>query len=205
MKKLLKMLGLLVIAGSLFFSCSNGNSDNNGGDAGNGGGNNAPADNGGNSGSGNSQTAGAIQLSDGNWTVRMKTSVQGMEMYVTLHATVSGNGKNITYTSGTTDMAMSMAGYAGFTDAQMAAVVADMNKTAAAQGLTATYYYDKNSHTLFMCYEMTPEELAQASGDLDINEIPSSVNVTSNADKTEYTFTVTEQGATVTYTITKDK
>lgn len=197
MKKLLKMLGLLVIAGSLFFSCSNGNSDNNGG------GNGGNTDNDGNSGVVSGNSSSAIQLSDGNWTVRMKTSAQGMDMYVTLHATVSGNGKNITYTSGTMDTAMDMSSYTGFTDAQMEAEVADMNATLAGTGMT--YTYDSKTKTLFMCYEMSDEQLAQASGDLDINEIPSSVNVTSNADKTEYTFTVTEQGATVTYTITKDK
>ena len=197
MKKLLKMLGLLVIAGSLFFSCSNGNSDDNGG------GNGGNTDNGGNSGVVSGNSSSAIQLSDGNWTVRMKTSAQGMDMYVTLHATVSGNGKNITYTSGTMDTAMDMSSYTGFTDAQMEAEVANMNAALAGTGMT--YTYDSKTKILFMCYEMSDEQLAQASGDLDINEIPSSVNVTSNADKTEYTFTVTEQGATVTYTITKDK
>ena len=194
MKKLVKLMGLLVIAGALFFSCSSGNSDDNGGNAGNGGGN---------SGSGTSQTAGAIQLSDGNWTVRMKTSAQGMDMYFTLHATVSGNGKNITYTSGSMDTAMDMSSYSGFTDAQMEAEVADMNAALAGTGMT--YTYDSKTKTLFMCYEMSDEQLAQASGDLDINEIPSSVDVHSNADKTEYTFTITEKGTTVTYTITKDK
>ena len=197
MKKLLKMLGLLVIAGSLFFSCSNGNSDDNGG------GNGGNTDNGGNSGVVSGNSSSAIQLSDGNWTVRMKTSAQGMDMYVTLHATVSGNGKNITYTSGTMDTAMDMSSYTGFTDAQMEAEVANMNAALAGTGMT--YTYDSKTKILFMCYEMSDEQLAQASGDLDINEIPSSVNVTSNADKTEYTFTITEQGATAIYTITKDK
>lgn len=190
MKKLLKMLGLLVIAGSLFFSCSSGNSDDNG------------SGNGGNSGVVSDNTSSAIQLSDGNWTVKMKMSAKGTDMYYTLHATVTGNGKTVTYTSGTMDMAMDMSGYTGFTDAQMAAVVADMNENAAGSGLT--YTYDSKTKTLFMCYELDEDQLADMSGDLDINEIPSSVDVQSNADKTEYTFTITEQGATVTYTITKD-
>lgn len=194
MKKLLKMLGLLVIAGSLFFSCSNGNSDDNGGNAGNGGGN---------SGSGTSQTANSIQLSDGNWTVKVKMSAQGMDMYYTLHATVTGNGKNITYTSGTMDIAQDMSAYSGFTDAQMEAEVADINAALAGSGMT--YTYDSKTKTLYMCYEMSTEELAEMSGDMNISTIPSGVEVHSNADKTEYTFTMTQQGTTVIYTITKDK
>jgi hypothetical protein len=194
MKKLLKMLGLLVIAGSLFFSCSNGNSDDNGGSAGNGGGN---------SGSGTSQTANSIQLSDGNWTVKMKMSAKGTDMYYTLHATVTGNGKNITYTSGTMDTAMDMSSYSGFTDAQMEAEVADMNAALAGSGMT--YTYDSKTKTLFMCYVLGEDELAEMSGDMDMSTIPSGVEVHSNADKTEYTFTMTQQGTTVIYTITKDK
>ena len=126
-----------------------------------------------------------------------------MDMYYTLHATVTGNGKNITFTSGTMDTAQDMSAYSGLTDAQMEAEVADMNAALAGSGMI--YTYDSKTKTLFMCYELDEDQLADISGDLDINTIPSSVNVTSNADKTEYTFTVTEGGATVTYTITKDK
>ena len=194
MKKLLKMLGLLVIAGALFFSCSNGNSDDNGGSAGNGGGN---------SGSGTSQTANSIQLSDGNWTVKMKMSAKGTDIYYTLHATVTGNGKNITYTSGTMDMAMDMSSYSGVTDAQMEAEVAAINAQMAGTGVS--YTYDSKTKTLYMCYEMSTEELAEMSGNMNMSTIPSGVEVHSNADKTEYTFTMTQQGTTVIYTITKDK
>ena len=194
MKKLLKMLGLLVIAGALFFSCSNGNSDDNGGNAGNGGGN---------SGSGTSQTANSIQLSDGNWTVKMKMSAKGTDIYYTLHATVTGNGKNITYTSGTMDMPMDMSSYSGVTDAQMEAEVAAINAQMAGTGVS--YTYDSKTKTLYMCYEMSTEELAEMSGNMNMSTIPSGVEVHSNADKTEYTFTMTQQGTTVIYTITKDK
>lgn len=197
MKKLLKMLGLLVIAGSLFFSCSNGNSDNN--DGGNGG----NTDNGGNSGVVSGNSSSAIQLSDGNWTVKMKMSAQGTDIYYTLHATVTGNGKIVTCTSGTMDMAMDMSSYSGLTDAQMEAEVSAINAQMAGTGVS--YTYDSKTKTLFMCYVLEEDQLAEMSGYLDINEIPSGVEVHSNADKTEYTFTVTERGATVTYTITKDK
>ena len=197
MKKLLKMLGLLVIAGSLFFSCSNGNSDNNGN------GNGGNTDNGGNPGVVSDNSSSAIQLSDGNWTVKMKMTYAGSDLYYTLHATVSGNGKNIRYTSGTMDMAMDMSSYSGLTDAQMEAEVSAINAQMAGTGVS--YAYDSKTKTLFMCYVLEEDQLADISGDLDINSIPSSVNVTSNADKTEYTFTVAEEGATVTYTITKDK
>ena len=194
MKKLLQMLGLLVIAGALSFSCSNGNSDDNGGNAGNGGGN---------SGSGTSQTANSIQLSDGNWTVKMKMSAKGTNIYYTLHATVTGNGKNITYTSGTMDMPMDMSSYSGVTDAQMEAEVAAINAQMAGTGVS--YTYDSKTKTLYMCYEMSTEELAEMSGNMNMSTIPSGVEVHSNADKTEYTFTMTQQGTTVIYTITKDK
>ena len=181
MKKLLKMLGLLLVAGTLFFSCSNGSSDDNGGST--------------------------IEFSDGNWTLKMKGTKQGTDVYFTLHATVSGNGKNIKYTSGTIDTVtdLSVYGLTGYSDAQIESEITALNKELAETGLPSSLSYDKKTKTLFMCYEMSEDELADASGQLDVNEIPSNVNIKSNADKTEYSFVITEKGYTVTYTITKDK
>ena len=177
MKKLLKMLGLLLVAGTLFFSCSNGSSDDNGGST--------------------------IEFSDGNWTLNVKTSANGVDMYITLHATVSNNGSTIKYTSGSADTVQSLSEYANYTDAQIEAEIASLNETLAGSGMS--YSYDKKTKTLFMCYEMSEDDLADASGDFDIKKIPSNVNIKSNADKTEYSFVITEGGYTVTYTITKDK
>jgi len=179
MKKLLKMFGLLLVAGTLFFSCSNGSSDDNGGST--------------------------IELSDGNWTLNVKTSANGVDMYITLHATVSNNGSTIKYTSGSSGIAMPMSGYESFTEEQLETLVANMNAAAADAGEDVTYTYDSTSKTIFELYEMDSDELADVSGDYDINEIPSNVKIHSNADKTEYSFVITEGVYTVTYKITKDK
>jgi hypothetical protein len=79
-----------------------------------------------------------------------------------------------------------------------------MNAAAAATGTGLTYSYDKTTKTLFMCMPMTAAQLKQYSDMSDLSKLPSDVKVTSNAAKTQYSFTVTGEGTTIEYTITKD-
>ena len=185
MRKLVKVLGLLTIAAALFIGCSGGNNEENGGGSGGGG-----------------QAANAIELSDGNWTVRIKTEgpAQSAVMYMTFHATVSGG--IYTFTSGSMDTEMDMSAYAGVSDSAIEADLEQLNQALAGTGMS--YTYDRINKKLFMCYEMDEDTLAGASGELDLSQLPPDVEITSNDAKTEYSFTITEDGATSTYTITKD-
>jgi hypothetical protein len=197
MKKLVKILALLTIAAALFMGCSNSSSGSSNND------NGTPSDSGADSGKGTASNA--IELSDGNWTVKIKmttTQVKDAVTYVTLHATVSG--KNVNYTSGTIDTKQDMSIYSNLTDDQLEDVIADMNAAAAATGTGLTYSYDKTTKTLFMCMPMTQAQLKQYSDMSDLSKLPSDVKVTSNAAKTQYSFTVTGEGTTIEYTITKD-
>ncbi len=197
MKKLVKILALLTIAAALFMGCSNSSSGSSNND------NGTPSDSG--ADSGKETASNAIELSDGNWTLKVKTTssqAKGSVGYVTLHATVSG--KNVTFTSGTVDSVTDLEamGAAGLTDAEIEAMLTKLNAAAAETGLT--YSYDKTTKTILASMAMTAAQLKQYSGMYDLTRVPSDVKVTSNAAKTQYSFTITDEGTTIEYTITKD-
>lgn len=180
MKKITKILGLLAIAATLFIGCSNGN---------------------------DSKSSQSIELSDGNWTFKTKITADEMPevvTYTTLHATVSGG--NINFTSGTMDIeeALSDFGWADLSDEEIEAQVASLNANPPAQLRGSTVFYDKTSNTLYVCTPMTASQLSQFSNQ-DFSDIPSSVKISSNEAKTHYSFTITEDGYTAVYNITKDE
>ena len=196
MKRVIKVFGLLLLAGALFMGCSNGSSsssDNN---------NN-------NNSNGSSQSTKAIELSNGNWTLTIRATSTDNEISALGNATYkfTVQGDKYTIKSGTIDTESDLATYgmSSYTDEEIEAAIAEMNETYEAVGFSATFSYDKTTKKLYMHMPMPEQYLEEASNQLvSLTDVPSTVKVTSNANKTMYTFTTTAEGATVTYTFTKD-
>ena len=206
MKRVIKVFGLLLLAGALFMGCSNGSSsssDNNNN-------NNSNASNDGTgSGNGSSQSKKAIELSNGNWTLTIRATSTDNEISALGNATYkfTVQGDKYTIKSGTidTESDLSTYGMSSYTDEEIEAAIAEMNETYEVAGFSATFSYDKTTKKLYMHMPMPNQYLEEASNMLvTLTDVPSTVKVTSNANKTMYTFTTTAEGVTATYTFTKD-
>ncbi len=199
MKRVIKVFGLLLLAGALFMGCSNGNSsssDNNN--------NNSDASN-----DGSSKATKAIELSNGNWTLTIRATSTDNEISALGNATYkfTVQGDKYTIKSGTidTESDLSTYGMSSYTDEEIEAAIAEMNETYEVTGFSATFSYDKTTKKLYMHMPMPKQYLEEASNMLvSLTDVPSTVKVTSNANKTMYTFTTTAEGVTATYTFTKD-
>lgn len=199
MKKVIKLFGLLLLAGALFMGCSNGSSsssDNNN--------NNSDASN-----DGSSKVTKAIELSNGNWTLTIRATSTDNEISALGNATYkfTVQGDKYTIKSGTidTESDLSTYGMSSYTDEEIEAAIAEMNETYEVAGFSATFSYDKTTKKLYMHMPMPKQYLEEASNMLvSLTDVPSTVKVTSNANKTMYTFTTTAEGVTATYTFTKD-
>lgn len=199
MKKVIKLFGLLLLAGALFMGCSNGSSsssDNNN--------NNSDASN-----DGSSKVTKAIELSNGNWTLTIRATSTDNEISALGNATYkfTVQGDKYTIKSGTidTESDLSTYGMSSYTDEEIEAAIAEMNETYEVAGFSATFSYDKTTKKLYMHMPMPEQYLEEASNMLvSLTDVPSTVKVTSNANKTMYTFTTTAEGVTATYTFTKD-
>lgn len=179
--------------------CSNGSSsssDNNN--------NNSDASN-----DGSSKVTKAIELSNGNWTLTIRATSTDNEISALGNATYkfTVQGDKYTIKSGTidTESDLSTYGMSSYTDEEIEAAIAEMNETYEVAGFSATFSYDKTTKKLYMHMPMPKQYLEEASNMLvSLTDVPSTVKVTSNANKTMYTFTTTAEGVTATYTFTKD-
>ena len=149
-----------------------------------------------------------IELSDGNWTMKMVTDTSEGTVKGTFHFTVA-NGE-CTYTSGSYDTEVPLTGEElEYIDELASSPDIDINE-ALHNFITGTpenviFSYDSNTKVLTTHQPMSSAALAQTTKSFDFSEpLPAGAEVTVNDDKTEYVLKYTEDGVTSTITLTKD-
>ena len=180
MKKLLKISALIaaMALSCAFFGCSNGNSS--------GGSTTISFDD-------CTETATEVTLSDGNWTLKITQSGDGMSSEGHLKATAS-NG-SYTYTSGSetrvADLSKEMTEEdltefnALSTDAQKKQVI--IKRMGCPEDAIITF--NENIVTIKASYS-TKEALQQIQSTFDLSKLPSEAIIKTNSDKTKYTITL---------------
>ena len=195
MKKLLKISALIaaMALSCAFFGCSNGNSsvDNNSFDD-------------------CTSTATEVTLSDGNWTLKITHIYDGYSSEGNIKATAS-NG-SYTYTSGsetrTADLSKEM-------NKEELTVFNDLSTDEKKQAIIermecpedATITFNGNIVTIKSSFS-TEDELKQLQSEFDLSkllsELPSDAIIKTNSDKTKYTITLSREGSTMVFYISKD-
>ena len=191
MKRILKISALIaaMALSCAFFGCSNGNSsvDNNSFDD-----CTAPAT--------------EVTLSDGNWTLEKTQSGDGMSSEVNIKATAS-NG-SYTYTScsetRTADLSKGMT-------AEQLTKFNDLSKDDKEKAIIermecpedATITFNGNIVTIKASYS-TKEALQQIQSTFDLSLLPPEAIIKTNSDKTKYTITLSSDGNTMVFYISKD-
>ena len=190
MKKLLKISALIaaMALSCAFFGCSNGNSsvDNNSFDD-------------------CTETATEVTLSDGNWTLKLTQIGDGYSSERNIIATAS-NG-SYTFTSGSETMAV------------------DLSKEMAKEELTEFNALSKNEKEQKIIEKMkcpedaiitfngniatikvslSTKDLQQLQSTFDLSTLPKEAIIKTNSDKTKYTITLSREGSTMVFYISKD-
>ena len=199
MKKLLKIsaLNAEMALSCAFFGCSNGNSSD---------------DN--NSNSGGSTTisfddcsanATEVTLSDGNWTLKITQSDDVSSSETNIKATAS-NG-SYTFNSGSGTMAVDLSKEmtaedltefnALSTDEKKQKIIEMMN---CPEDATITF----NGNIVTIKAHIQTEALQDLQSECDLSSLPSEAIIKTNSDKTKYTITVSINGSTMVFYISKD-
>ncbi len=199
MKKLLKISALIaaMALSCAFFGCSNGNSSD---------------DN--NSNSGGSTTisfddcsanATEVTLSDGNWTLKITQSDDVSSSETNIKATAS-NG-SYTFNSGSGTMAVDLSKEmtaedltefnALSTDEKKQKIIEMMN---CPEDATITF----NGNIVTIKAHIQTEALQDLQSECDLSSLPSEAIIKTNSDKTKYTITVSINGSTMVFYISKD-
>lgn len=188
MKKLLKISALIaaMALSCAFFGCSNGNSsvDNNSFD---------------------DCTATEVTLSDGNWTLKITQSKDGMSSERNIKATAS-NG-SYTFNSGSGTMAVDLSKEmkpeeltkfnALSTDKKKQTIIKEMECPK-----DATITFNENIVTIKASF--STEYLQQIQSTFDLSTLPPEAIIKTNSDKTKYTITLSSDGNTMVFYISKD-
>ena len=199
MKKLLKSSALIaaMALSCTFFGCSNGNSSD---------------DNNSNSGGSTTisfddctATATEVTLSDGNWTLKITQSDDGMSSEINIKANAS-NG-SYTFKSGSGTMAVVLS--KGMTAEELTefnALSPDEKKQAIIEMMKcpedATITFNGNIVTIKA--SLSTEALQDLQSEYDFSSLPSEAIIKTNSDKTKYTITVSIGGSTMVFYISKD-
>ena len=191
MKKLLKISALIaaMALSCAFFGCSNGNSsvDNNSFDD-------------------CTETATEVTLSDGNWTLKYTLIGDGSFLERNIIATAS-NG-SYTFTSGsetsTADLSKQMNADAltefnALSEEDKKKEIREMMECPE----DATITFNGNIVTIKASYS-TKEALQQIQSTFDLSKLPSEAIIKTNSDKTKYTITLSSEGSTMVFYISKD-
>ena len=191
MKKLLKISALIaaMALSCAFFGCSNGNSsvDNNSFDD-------------------CTETATEVTLSDGNWTLKYTLIGDGSFLERNIIATAS-NG-SYTFTSGsetsTADLSKQMNADAltefnALSEEDKKKEIREMMECPE----DATITFNGNIVTIKTSYS-TKEALQQIQSTFDLSKLPSEAIIKTNSDKTKYTITLSSEGSTMVFYISKD-
>lgn len=197
MKKLLKISALIaaMALSCAFFGCSNGNSS--------GGSTTISFDD-------CTATATEVTLSDGNWTLKITQRTDGTSSEGNIKATAS-NG-SYTYTSGsetrTADLSKEMKAEEL---TEFNALSDDKKKQAIIDRMEcpedATITFNGNIVTIKSSFS-TEDELKQLQSEFNLSkllsELPSDAIIKTNSDKTKYTITLSREGSTMVFYISKD-
>ena len=191
MKKLLKISALIaaMALSCAFFGCSNGNSsvDNNSFDD-------------------CTETATEVTLSDGNWTLKITQRADGTSSEGHIKATAS-NG-SYTFTSGsetsTADLSKQMNADAltefnALSEEDKKKEIREMMECPEDAIIT----FNGNIVTIKASYS-TKEALQQIQSTFDLSKLPSEAIIKTNSDKTKYTITLSSEGSTMVFYISKD-
>ena len=198
MKKLLKISALIaaMALSCAFFGCSNGNSS--------GGSTTISFDD-------CTATATEVTLSDGNWTLKITQSEDGMSSETNIKATASN--RSYTFTSGSETRAVDLS--KEMTEDELAKFNAlstdDEKKQAIIKRMgcpkDATITFNGNIVTIKASYS-TKEALQHLQSEFDLSkllsELPPDAMIKTNSDKTKYTITLSREGSTMVFYISKD-
>ena len=190
MKKLLKISALIaaMALSCAFFGCSNGNSsvDNNSFDD-------------------CTATATEVTLSDGNWTLKYTVIDDVSSLERNIKATAS-NG-SFTFTSGsetrTADLSKGMKAEeltkfnALSNDEKKQAIIKMME---CPEDATITF----NGNIVTIKASLSTEALQQLQSTFDLSTLPKEAIIKTNSDKTKYTITLSSEGSTMVFYISKD-
>ena len=196
MKKLLKISALIaaMALSCAFFGCSNGNSsvDNNSFDD-------------------CTATATKVTLSDGNWTLKITQSGDGMSSETNIKATASNGSYTFNSGSGTMVVDLSKVMKAEELTEFNALSTDDEKKQAIIKMMEcpedATITFNGNIVTIKASYS-TKEALQQLQSEFNLSSLlsslPADAIIKTNSDKTKYTITVSKEGSTTVFYISKD-
>ena len=199
MKKLLKISALIAVMAltCVFFGCSNGNSSDE--------------DNSNSGGSTTSSfddcttTANEVTLADGNWSLKITKSADGMSSEINIKATAS-NG-SLTYKSVSETQTVDLSKM--LTDDQLAAfnALSEDNKkqtiiaeTECPEDATITF----NGNIVTIKTSLSTEDLEDYQSEYNLSSIPSGAIIKTNSDKTKYTITSSDDRKTKVWYISKD-
>lgn len=198
MKKLLKISALIaaMALSCAFFGCSNGNSSD---------------DNNSNSGGSTTisfddctATATGVTLSDGNWTLKITQSDDGRSSETNIKATASNGSYTFKSGSGTMAVDLSMLPQEKLTefnalspDEKKQKIIEMMN---CPEDATITF----NGNIVTIKAHIQTEALQDLQSECDLSSLPSEAIIKTNSDKTKYTITVSINGSTMVFYISKD-
>jgi len=194
MKKLFKITALIAatVFACAFFGCSNGNSSDD---------NNSTTV----SFDDCTTTVTEVSLADGNWTLKITQSADGMSSEINIKATAS-NG-SYTYKSGSGTETVDLSKILEEEElAEFNALSADEKKQTLIEEMNcpedATITFNGNSVTIKA--SLSTEDLAAIQSAYDLSSIPSEAIIKTNSDKTKYTITLSDDGMTMVFYISKD-
>ena len=192
MKKLLKISALIaaMALSCAFFGCSNGNSS--------GGSTTISFDD-------CTATATEVTLSDGNWTLKYTVFDDVSSLERNIKATAS-NG-SYTFNSGSGTMAVDLSKEmkpeeltefnALSTDEKKQTIIKEMKCPE-----DATITFNENIVTIKASF--STEYLQQIQSTFDLSTLPPEAIIKTNSDKTKYTITLSSEGSTMVFYISKD-
>ena len=192
MKKLLKISALIaaMALSCAFFGCSNGNSS--------GGSTTISFDD-------CTATATEVTFSDGNWTLKITQRGDGYSSEGHIKATASNGSYTYTYCSETrtADLSKEMTAEdltefnALSTDKKKQAII---KKMGCPKDATITF----NENIVTIKAPFSTEYLQQIQATFDLSKLPSEAIIKTNSDKTKYTITLSREGSTMVFYISKD-
>ena len=200
MKKLLKISALIaaMALSCAFFGCSNGNSSD---------------DNNSNSGGSTTisfddctATATGVTLSDGNWTLKITQSDDGMSSETNIKATAS-NG-SYTFKSGSGTMAVDLSKmlsqeklteFNALSPDEKKQEIIEMMKCP--EDATITF----NGNIVTIKASLSTEALQDLQSEYNLSSLPSEAIIKTNSDKTKYTITVSLMGVQWYFILVKTK
>ena len=173
-----------------FFGCSNGNSS--------GGSTTISFDD-------CTATATEVTFSDGNWTLKITQRGDGYSSEGHIKATASNGSYTYTYCSETrtADLSKEMTAEdltefnALSTDKKKQAII---KKMGCPKDATITF----NENIVTIKAPFSTEYLQQIQATFDLSKLPSEAIIKTNSDKTKYTITLSREGSTMVFYISKD-